>query len=205
VTFHNRRDKGFTLIELMAVITIMAIIAALLVAAATGARRNAMTDRARADVKFIASKIDAYRNKRGEMPPDLNADGVTTEMEIYQTLDQWGYTVPEDKKVDPWGNPYIIVLQRDYGADFNLSGASMGYNATPFVKMQNMYRPVPAGIKTKAIHKGLPPLTSDTCYENQDNGYQVLSAGPDGKVCRYDSPTDPDGTYDADNITNWQQ
>lgn len=212
MTFRGQRAKGFTLIEMLVVITIMGVIAALLVTAAAGAHKKAQIDRAKAGIQLIASKIDAYKNKRGEILPNLNpaVDNVTTEMEIYTTLKEWGFEVPEEKKVDPWGNPYIIVLQRDYLADFELAGPTMGYNATPFFKMQGIYRPWAVSPKTKAISKTAPTAspTLDACYEKQDNGYQIISAGPDGKVCRYDDPTippDQESNYNADNLTNWQE
>ena len=70
-----RRERAFTLVELLAVIAIMTVIAGLLLAAAVGARRRADSAAAQAGVDFITAQIEAYYNKRGLLPGDINADG----------------------------------------------------------------------------------------------------------------------------------
>ena len=186
-------DKGFTLIEILAVLAIVSVMAGLLVMAAKGARKRADIDAAKAGVSFVAAKIDAYRNKRGDLPPDLGGPAVpavTTEFEIYKTLDKWGFAVPPDKQVDPWGNPYIIVLDRDYGAPFNMN-APPDYTTPPFNKMAGMYStavPQPKEIQDAATNP----------YNNENGGFQVISAGLDGLV----SQTGSDDV-NADNFVNW--
>jgi type II secretory pathway pseudopilin PulG len=112
----------------MSVIVIMGIIAGLLLVAAKGARVKAQIEAAKADITYIASKIEAYKEKRGELPPNLDptVDDTTTELEIYKTLTDWGFAVPEKRRVDPWGNPYIIVFQRDYPKVFPISSQLPG-------------------------------------------------------------------------------
>ncbi len=190
--------KGFTLVEIMTVIAIMGVIAALLVMAARGARQSSDADAAKAGVAFVSSKIEQYIAKRGELPPDLSyvanplepAPHVTTEVEIYTTLNQWGYSVPPEKQVDPWGNPYIIVLKRDYNVVFPLT-AGTDYASLPFLKMANMY--VPSGDQEKDILD-----TGGFPYNDGANSVQVICAGPDGKVSRLGSDT-----TNSDNLTNW--
>jgi|GEM_PF-6200343 len=200
------RQSAFTLIEIMSVIVIMGIIAALLVLAARGARQRAALDAAKAGVSYIADRIEAYRSKRGELPPDLSTlPDYTTEMEIYQTLNSWGFTVTPQKQVDPWGNPYIIVLQGDYGTVFPIATGTSGYNGVPFGKMGGMY--VPGGIdQAKEVHSGDPLTTS--AYLDEANSFQVISAGPDGLISRdnREETQDIDGdgaSVNADNIRNW--
>ena len=65
---------GFTLLEILVVIAIMTVIAGLLVAAAIGARRKADSDAAQAGVTYIAAQIQAYFDKRGQLPPDTDLD-----------------------------------------------------------------------------------------------------------------------------------
>ena len=209
----------------MSVIVIMGIIAALLLVAAKGARVKAQIEAAKADITYIASKIDAYKEKRGELPSDLNGDGTTSELEIHKTLSEWGFAVPEKKRIDPWGNPYIIVLGRDYPNNFPIfthlgppppGVPSSGYEPViandtdnakiyepsvlgrpnPFSKIETMYRPVVVADAPKEIHRGAPATTP--AFLDQPDAFQVISAGPDGLLSR-DNGMD----VNADNLTNW--
>jgi len=195
--FESRR--AFTLVELMAVMVIMSIVAGLLIAAAIGARKKADADAARAGVTYITAQIEAYYNKRGQLPPNLNEsmDSFTTEAEIYQTLNEWNFPVPPEKQVDPWGNPFIIILDRDYGVNFPLQSGGTCYSTPPFNKMYAMYDPAPAAPDDpKEIHEGDP--TTEPSYNDQRDGFQVISAGPDGRLGRNGA-----NDYNADNFTNW--
>lgn len=106
------------------------------------------------------------------------------------------------------GNPYIIVLSRDYGKDFPIvSGAVTGeYTSPPFSKEKDMYDT--AVDMPKEIHDGDP--TTEPAYMDEYDGYQIISAGEDGQVRRDNGEvtTDVDGngySDNADNFTNWQQ
>lgn len=223
MTISTDKRRGFTLTEMLAVLIIMSIIAALIVVAAKGAQKKAAYEAAKAGVQFISSQIDAYKNKRGELPPNLNADSVTTEAEIYQTLKQWGFEVPDSKRIDPWGNPYVIVFSRDYTSASNpgtfplaTRDPSSGYdnpyavpNGTPIAnpcwRIGALYSPWQASPtawldQAKEIHNGDPATAP--AYMNQTDGYQVISAGPDGKIATRDD-VDPGMTINADNVTNW--
>lgn len=193
---------GFTLLEILVVIAIMTVIAGLLVAAAIGARRKADSDAAQAGVTYIAAQIQAYFDKRGQLPPDTDGNGFTTEVEIYNTLGEWGFAVPEAKRVDPWSNPYVIVLRygqtADYGVVFPIATGGAIYSTPPYDRIGDMYAPPPVvpADSAKEIHIGDPATTLP--YNDMANGFQVISAGPDGYISR-------NGTNDvnSDNFTNW--
>jgi len=263
VTISNDKKSGFTLTELLVVLSIMALIAALIVVAAKGARKKADYEAAKAGVQFICSQIDAYKNKRGELPPNLNPlrtppdntaeDDVTTEKEIYYSLSQWGFTVPPERQIDPWGHPYVVVLQRDYGKTFNVTApfdrtdsATTPYDHYPYgpdyapssffsdptglyrdpaerdhlhkylsdkvSALSDVYKLTPLTVQqsTDATHWGKAIHETDdrTKFHNdQNDGYQVFSAGPDGKAYCDDNATEPnrDAYLDLnkDNVSNW--
>lgn len=64
------RNKGFTILELLGVIAIIAVLAGILVVTATGALRyfGGVTDRHQLDQ--LGTAIEVYKTKFGEYPPD---------------------------------------------------------------------------------------------------------------------------------------
>lgn len=199
----RKGNRAFTLIELLAVLAIMTIIAGLLVTGAVGLRRKASRDAADAGVTLISSKLESYFNKRGQLPPNLNpgSDSFTDEDEIYTTLSEWGFDILDKQRVDPWGNPYVIILFGDYNVNFPLQSGGGCYSTPPFSKIYGMYVPTPgAPDDLKALRVGDPIIDPTTDRQNsQLNGFQVISAGPDGKLSMDGTNLDVNG----DNLTNW--
>ena len=68
------RHGAFTLLELLAVMGIMAILVAILFPAFAAIRRNQKIKRTRAAIEAIASGVEAYRNDYGLYPPAELAD-----------------------------------------------------------------------------------------------------------------------------------
>ncbi len=203
----KKGNRAFTLIELLAVLAIMTIIAGLLTAGAVGLRRKADRDAAAAGVTLISSKIESYFNKRDQLPPNLNPgsgagqDDFTDEVEIYRTLSEWGFGVLDKQRVDPWGNPYVIIFLDDYEVNFPLQSGGACYTTPPFDRMYGMFVPPPAAPDDrKELRVGDPIIdpTTDT-HNSQADGFQVISAGPDGKLSRDGTNLDVNG----DNLTNW--
>ncbi len=68
-----RRQRGFTLIELMIVVAIVGILAAIAIALYANVHARARLAKAQADVRAIASSITLYQTHMGAMPPNLAA------------------------------------------------------------------------------------------------------------------------------------
>jgi prepilin-type N-terminal cleavage/methylation domain-containing protein len=66
------RRQGFTLIEVLTVIIIISILAALLIPAIGGAVRRAKTAAMRMEVEGLSQAIEAYNSKYGDYPPDFS-------------------------------------------------------------------------------------------------------------------------------------
>jgi prepilin-type N-terminal cleavage/methylation domain-containing protein len=69
---HPRR--AFTLVELLVVITIIAILSALLMVGVSAARRAAFRARISADMNQVASGFEEYKNKMAAYPPNCQTD-----------------------------------------------------------------------------------------------------------------------------------
>ena len=110
-TFHISRFKfssAFTLVELLAVITIITILAAMVVGGASFALRKASIARCNANMEAIKNAIADYQIDYGSCPPG-------NESALYVALCNGAKRYLKDptcvqgspaQLVDPWGNPY---------------------------------------------------------------------------------------------------
>lgn len=71
----RRTRKGFTLIEMLVVIAIIAILAGLMFPAITKAMDSARRSKAGAEVRAIATAVSLFYNDHGYMPVPLTAQG----------------------------------------------------------------------------------------------------------------------------------
>jgi general secretion pathway protein G len=113
----RRRSLGFTLIELMIVIAIIGILAALATVKYLGYIEKVRVARAILDVKSIQTEIDAYMFEGGPPPASLAAAGLLK-------TDPWGFTYRYLALKDSRGRPtnqgaarrdrFLIPLNDDY-------------------------------------------------------------------------------------------
>ena len=100
----GRRSRAFTLIELLAVIAILGLIAAFAVPQVLKWVSGARSDSARIQIEALGASIDLYRLEVGTFPPTLEAL-----VEKPNGVDKWNGPYIKKKVVpkDPWGNDYV--------------------------------------------------------------------------------------------------
>ena len=126
----RNRHSGFTLIEIMVVVVILAVLGALVVPNILGKVDTARVTAAKTDINSIKTALDLYRLDNFRYP--------TTEQGLQALVKQpadpaitnyppHGYltTLPKD----PWGNPYIYVSPGSDGRDFEIT--SYGRDGKP--------------------------------------------------------------------------
>ena len=104
-TQRNRKRRGFTLVEILLVVTIIGILAALVIPKMTGRTDEARKKSAFSDVQGgLKSALGMYEVDTGRYPSSLN-DLMT------QPSDVKGWKGPylDNMPVDPWGHPYVYV------------------------------------------------------------------------------------------------
>ena len=111
-----KQQAGFTLIEIMVVVVIIGILAALVVPKVMGRPEQAKVTVARGDLKAIASALEMYRldNRRY---PDTQQGLEALVQRPPSGADNWN---PEGYlgrlPVDPWGKPYLYLAPGSKGA-----------------------------------------------------------------------------------------
>lgn len=79
-----RKRRGFTIIELLAVISIVAILAAILFPVLAGAKTRAKITRVRSDLRQVATAIEMYRDDCGGLPPVRSTCMYNSAVDYYQ-------------------------------------------------------------------------------------------------------------------------
>lgn len=110
---HRARSSGFTLVELLGVMAIIAILAGLVLGVSGYATRKADVSKAQAELQQIMSGLTEYQVRHGQFP-SIN---VTNEIHLaealwknlsnpYLVMDGWTDSSTNYPLVDPWGNYY---------------------------------------------------------------------------------------------------
>lgn len=129
------RDAGVTLIEMMVVLVIIGIVAALVVPNVIGRPDEARVGVASADLRTIAASLEMYRlDNRSYPTAEQGLSALTTRPVTAPVPPNWmaGGYLP-NLPVDPWGNPYLYVIpgasgpyeMTSFGADGEPGGAGM--------------------------------------------------------------------------------
>ncbi|PCJ65140.1 MAG: type II secretion system protein GspG [Candidatus Hydrogenedentota bacterium] len=120
----NRGNAGgFSLIELMVVIAIIAMLAGAVGFAMFGALDDASVSKAKAEISTFKTALTAYRITFKRLPSTNDGLNSLVHNEKRNFLDL------SEIPMDPWGNPYTYTLESDggftivsYGADGSQGG-----------------------------------------------------------------------------------
>ena len=116
----KKKEMGFSLIELLIVMVIMGLLAALVGPRMFGKVGKSKQNAARAQMALLETALDTYRLDVGKYPSDLQS---------LRTSDgeKWdGPYLPKSVPKDPWGNPYVYK-RTDNG---EVEMISLGANGT---------------------------------------------------------------------------
>jgi len=107
------RNAGFTLIEIMVVITILGVLAALIVPRVVGRTDDARIAAAKQDIASIMQALKLYRLDNGRYPTtDQGLQALITRPTTEPTPSNWkqgGYLERSTVPNDPWGEPYKFL------------------------------------------------------------------------------------------------
>ncbi len=110
-------DRGFTLIEIMVVIFIIALLAALVVPKIIGRTEEAKRVSAKAQIREIENALNLYHLDNGNYPTtEQTLDALIkkpTTPPVPNNYKDGGYISKIPK--DPWGHPYIYLSPGNHG------------------------------------------------------------------------------------------
>jgi general secretion pathway protein G len=129
----NKNSEGFTLIELMIVIVIIGIFAAILVPRIMDSPEQAKRAKAKMEVKGIESALKIYKLDNGFYPTtEQGLEALIKKPDTSPVPNKWkeggyleGSTVPKD----PWDNPYYYTSPGPEGKDYEI--VSYGQDKEP--------------------------------------------------------------------------
>jgi prepilin-type N-terminal cleavage/methylation domain-containing protein len=109
-----KKKKGFTLVELLVVVAILAILSVALLPSVLGYSDKARDARAIKDVRNFATVVEAFTATDGDYPEaSLDTDNPRSIASVMQSKGiRW--TGDETGVIDPWNNPYYYDLTEDY-------------------------------------------------------------------------------------------
>jgi len=113
----QRKQQGFTIVELLIVIVVIGILAALVVTTFTGIQRRARDTERETDVKAIHGQVEAYYAQNGRYPTLANLNDATFRSANMKGLDA-------EALKDPKGSGSTLAAGTG-------SATQYGYDVTP--------------------------------------------------------------------------
>jgi len=135
-----RNNVGFTLIELMVVIIILGLLAAIVMPRVVGETDRARYEQAKVQMRILEDAVKRYKLDNGVYPStEQGLDSLVRKPSTGVLPRSWpegGYLDKTEIPIDPWGNQYIYISPGLHSPDYDLKSfgadgleGGEGYNA----------------------------------------------------------------------------
>ncbi len=111
----TRADAGFTLLELLVVLAILGLLAAIVAPQVLKYLGTSRTQTAKVQIENISASLDHFQLDVGRYP--TGDEGLSALVERPATAPNWNgpYLKKQSALVDPWGQPYAYRIPGKHG------------------------------------------------------------------------------------------
>lgn len=111
----RKRPRGFTLLELMVVLLILALLGTIAAPRVTKYLRKAKSQTAKIQVDALSAAVDSFHLDMGRFPS--SEEGLKVLMDRPSDAASWDgpYLKRRDSLIDPWGHSYLYRIPGQHG------------------------------------------------------------------------------------------
>lgn len=127
-----KKNKGFTLIELMVTISIVAVLMAVAIVYYGNTQKQARDNKRKADLEQVRSALEMYRSQEGEYPTTSDFSAMIT------TISDYINEAPEDPRPSTYeyyyssgGDSYNLCAFFEGGGTDSCGDCEVGAGSTP--------------------------------------------------------------------------
>jgi len=118
---YYKKQTGFTLIEVMAVVVILGLLATFVVPNVLGQQEKAQMKKAAIDIQTLSSALSMYKLENYNYPSTSQGlEALVTKPSGSPEAKNWTSSYISRLPKDPWGNPYLYLDSGSGSQDYKI-------------------------------------------------------------------------------------